>query len=166
MSHLKTRTKFATMNESSHLCMSLKVVVNVYFISDFWICFCSIIHWSDSRIRAISILFLAMNESLDKIVSDFIVICNIMFLNMLLCSRFVDRLRNRCIIQYYCFLFIDDHVWCTIENKNEIIRKINFSLSGIDRILYFFLIWNSFDHEIFVFRFVSKLIRTRNICFN
>ena len=127
-----------------------KIVVIVYFIFRFLICFCSVIHWSDSKIRALSILFLATNESFDKIVNDFIVVCNIMFLNIFSCNRFVDRLKNWCIIQYYCFLFIDDHVWYTIENKNEIIRKINFSLSKIDRIFYFFL----------------KIIRTRNIFFN
>ena len=55
--------------------------------------------------------------------------------------------------QYYCLLLIDDHVWCTIENKNEIIRKINFSLSEIERILYFSLTWSSLEHEIFAFRF-------------
>ena len=127
-----------------------KIVVIVYFIFRFLICFCSIIHWSNSKIRALSILFLVTNESLDKIVSDFIVVCNIMFLNMFSCNRFVDRLKNWCNIQYYCFLFIGDHVWCTIENKNEIIRKISFSLSEVDRIFYFFL----------------KITRARNIFFN
>ena len=127
-----------------------KVVVIAYFIFKFLICFCSITHWSDSRIRALSILLLATNESLDKIVSDFIVVCNIMFLNMLSCNRLVDRLRNWCIIQYYCFLLIGDHVWCTIENRNEITRKTSFSLSEIDRILYFLL----------------KIIRARNTFFS
>ena len=42
--------------------INLKIVVNVYFISNFWICFCSIIHWSNSRIRALSILLSFSNE--------------------------------------------------------------------------------------------------------
>ena len=46
--------------------MSLEVVVNVYFISDFWICFCSVIHWSDSRIRALSVLLSFSNERITR----------------------------------------------------------------------------------------------------
>ena len=90
---------------------------------------------------------LAMNESIRRNVSDFIVVC-IMFLNMLSCSHLVDRLRNRCTTQYYCLLLIDDHVWCTIESRNEITRRTIFSLSKIERILYFSLTWSSFEHEI------------------
>ena len=41
-------------------------------------------------------------------------------------------------------IFFDDHVWCTIESKNEIIRTRNtFS---------FELTWNSLEHELLVFR--------------
>ena len=41
-----------------------KIVVIVYFISNFWICFCSVIHWSNSRIRALSILL--RNKRIDS----------------------------------------------------------------------------------------------------
>ena len=46
-----------------------------------------------------------------------------MFLNMLFCNHFVEWLRNRCIIQYYCYLLIDNHVWCTFLNVEKITRK-------------------------------------------
>ena len=50
-------TKLATMNESNHLFMyELENRRQCLFYFKFLICFCSIIHWSDSKIRALSIL--------------------------------------------------------------------------------------------------------------
>ena len=44
--------------------MSMILSSYVFFISNFWICFCSVIHWSNSRIRALSILL--RNERIDS----------------------------------------------------------------------------------------------------
>ena len=87
-----------------------KIVVIVYFISNFWIYFCSVILWI--------------------------------------------KLENSRIINI--IIFFDDHVWCTIENNNEIIRTRNiFSLLKV-RIRNSFLIWNSFEHEIFAFHLIRN----------
>ena len=126
----------------------------IYFILNSWICFCSIIHWSNSKIRALLILLSFNNERINSTK------CQWFYRRMhhhvfeyVFVQSFRWSIEKSMHIQYYCFLFIDDHVWCTIESKNEIIRKINFSLSKVERILYFSLTWNSFEHEIFAFRF-------------
>ena len=62
-----------------------KVVVNVYFTLDSWICF--------------------------------------------FCNHLLIRLKNSRIINI--IILIDDHVWCTIESRNEITRRTSFSLSEV-----------------------------------
>ena len=60
------------------------------------------------------------------------------FVNMFLSQSFIDQIEKFAHYQYYYTIFIDDHVWCTVESKNEITRKTNFSLSKIFRKIYNF----------------------------
>ena len=92
---------------------------------------------------------LTMNESFDKIVNDFIVVC-ITFLNMFFRNHFVDEFENRCIVNINVFYSSTITFDAQSKTKTKLSREINFSLSEIDRIFYFFL----------------KIIRTRNTFFN
>ena len=69
---------------------------------------------------------------------------------MFLFSYFKNQIREFAHYQYYCIIFIDDHVWCTFLNKNEITRTRNFFRC------------QKFEFAIF---FDFKFIRARNICF-
>ena len=85
---------------------------------------------------------------------------------MFLLSHSLVRLEDSCIIN--TTLLIGDHVWCTIESRTRSSRETSFSLSGVDRILYFswleahpnteyllfvLLTWSSFEHGVLASRF-------------
>ena len=78
---------------------------------------------------------------------------------MFLLQSFFDQTEKFAYYQYYYIIFIDDHVWCIIENKNEIIRKINFSLLKVFRKIYNFFIWKSFEKYIIFFILLIKVFR-------
>ena len=48
------------------------------------------------------------------------------FVNMFLSQSFFDQTEKFAHYQYYYTIFIDDRVWCIIENNKKIIRKIVF----------------------------------------
>ena len=109
--------------------------------------------------------------------SKIVVIVYINYVNMFLLNHFMNQIRKFAHYQYYYyyihrrsrlmhnrkqkrnhsntkFFSIENFFENVIFKKNEIIYKINFSLLKI-RIRNCFLIWNSFEHELFVFWYVS-----------